>query len=66
MQPHQERVVTELNDLREKLTKLAAFISGNAAFGKLDAEDQGLLRQQRDVMSEYLIVIEARIARFPS
>ena len=64
MQPHQERVVTESNELREKLTKLAAFISGNKTFEALPAEDQSLLRQQRDIMSEYLDVLGARIARF--
>lgn len=64
MQPHQERVVTESNELREKLTKLTAFISGNAAFGKLDAKEQGRLRRQRDIMSDYLDVLGERIAAF--
>lgn len=64
MQPHQERVVTESNELREKLTRLTAFISGNEAFGKLEEKDQNLLRQQRDIMIEYLDVLGERIARF--
>jgi hypothetical protein len=64
MQPHQERVVAESNELRERVTKLTAFISGNETFGKLDAKDQSLLRQQRDIMTEYLDVLGERIARF--
>jgi hypothetical protein len=64
MQPHQERVVAESNELRERLTKLTAFISGNEAFNKLDATDQVLLREQRDVMGEYLDILGHRIARF--
>ena len=64
MEPHQERVIAESNDLRMKLTKLTAFISGNDAFEKLAAQDQDLLRQQRDIMGEYLDILGQRIARF--
>jgi len=64
MQPHQERVVAESNELRDRLTKLVAFISGNEAFGKLDASEQSLLRAQRDAMQEYFDILHQRIARF--
>lgn len=64
MKPHQERVVAESNEVREKLTNHAAFIDGNEDFGKLDAGDQSLLRQQRDIMADYLDVLGKRIARF--
>jgi hypothetical protein len=64
MQPHQERVVAESNELREKLTKLTAFISGSETFKTLDAEDQDLLRRQRSHMGDYLDVLGERIARF--
>ena len=66
MQPFQERVLTERKELREKLTLLTSFISGNPGFRALDAEDQRLLRTQRNIMSEYLDVLEDRIARFPA
>ena len=64
MQEYQERVVAESDELRERLTKLVAFISVGGAFDKLDAEDQSLLRQQRDIMGEYLNALCERIARF--
>lgn len=64
MAPHEERVVAESNDLREKLTKLSAFISGNEAFRKLNSDDQCLLRRQRGIMADYLDVLVERIARF--
>jgi hypothetical protein len=64
MQPHQERVVAESNELRERLTKLTAFISGNDAFKTLSVADQALLRSQRDVMQEYFDILGQRIARF--
>jgi hypothetical protein len=66
MKPHEERVVAEADDMGERLTKLTAFISGNAAFTSLDMENQQLLRRQRDVMSEYLYVLGERIALFPA
>lgn len=64
MQPHQERVVAESNELRERLTKLTAFIISNETFEKLNETDQSLLRQQRDIMGEYLDVLGQRVARF--
>jgi hypothetical protein len=64
MQPHQERVVAESNELLDRLTKLTAFISGNDAFKSLAAEDQDLLRRQRDIMGDYLEILGMRIARF--
>ena len=64
MQPHQERVVAEANELRERFTKLTAFISGSDTFKTLDAQDQELLRRQRSYMGDYLDVLGERIARF--
>jgi hypothetical protein len=64
LQPHQERVVAESNELRGRLMKLAAFIDCNEAFKALDWDDRELLRDQREVMGEYLSILERRIARF--
>jgi crAss001_48 related protein len=64
MLPHQERVFVESKELREKLMKLTAFISGNEAFGKLDAKGQSLLLEQREVMRQYLDILCERIDRF--
>lgn len=64
MQPHQERVVAESNELRDRLMKLTAFISGSEVFKALASEDQHLLREQRDHMADYLDVLGKRIARF--
>lgn len=63
MQPHQERVVAESNELRERLTKLTAFIGGDI-FYSLDVADQELLKSQRVLMDAYLDVLGRRIARF--
>jgi len=66
MKPHEERVVAEANELREKLTKLTAFICKGEAFTSLDLENQQLLRRQRDLMGEYLDVLGERIKLFPA
>lgn len=63
MLPHQERVVTEANDLREKLNKLSAFIGGDI-FKKLDMEDRDLLIAQRVFMDAYFGILRQRIDRF--
>lgn len=63
MQPHEERVVAESNDLRQKIDKLSAFIGGNI-FNKLDLEDRDLLVAQRVFMDAYFGILRQRIARF--
>jgi hypothetical protein len=63
MLPHQERVVAESNDLRQKLDKLSAFIGGDI-FNKLDREDRDLLIAQRVFMDAYFGILRQRSARF--
>jgi hypothetical protein len=63
MQPHQERVVAESNELRTKLDKLSEFIGGDV-FKKLDLEDRDLLVAQRVFMDAYFGILRQRIARF--
>lgn len=63
MQPYQERVIAESNDLRDKLNKLEAFINSDA-FNDLDREDRQLLRRQCFYMDDYFEVLRKRIARF--
>lgn len=64
MLPHQQRVVDEQVELSDKLVKLSAFISGGPVFTTLPARDQDLLRRQRDCMTEYHEILEARIGAF--
>jgi hypothetical protein len=66
MQPHQERVVTEKQDLDEKLAKLKAFclVPGNKIFDGLSAADKELLLAQHSVMEKYSEILHKRIAAF--
>lgn len=65
MKPHEERVVVEASELKEKLDRLDSFISG-AVFGDLPGEDRDLLLRQRAAMRTYHQLLEKRIARFPA
>ncbi len=63
MQPHQQRVVTEKNELAEKLTKLNAFIGGEIYNG-LPPEERIRLAKQAGVMKDYLDILSDRINAF--
>lgn len=64
MQPHQQRVVDERDDLADKLTKLNSFI-GKDMFNSLPAEERIRLARQATVMKDYLDILNDRINAFP-
>jgi hypothetical protein len=63
MQPHQQRVVTERDELAEKLTKLNAF-TGTAVFTGLPEAEQFRLTRQAGIMKDYLDILNDRINAF--
>lgn len=63
-QPHQERVVQEARELREKSDKLYEFIDNNNIYHKLDIEEQDRLKQQLMAMQYYLTILVERIENF--
>jgi hypothetical protein len=63
MQPHQERVVVERDELSEKIGKLRTFTNG-AVFSTLPYEERGLLTRQYLAMSNYLDILNRRIEAF--
>lgn len=64
LQPHEQRVVEERNDLKTKTEKLNEFIGHNDMFEKLSDVDQEDLKVQLDIMFQYLEVLDKRISRF--
>ena len=64
MQPHQQRVLDEAAELKDKVVKLGMFVDGNPLFLGLDNTQQGLLRAQLGAMRAYLEVLSIRIASF--
>ena len=65
MQPHQERVVTEKQELDEKLAKLKVFIfEDGKIFNTLAAEERDRLERQYTAMKQYSDVLGNRIAAF--
>ncbi|AUR95279.1 protein of unknown function DUF2829 [Vibrio phage 1.205.O._10N.222.51.A7] len=61
LMPHQKRMVTERNQLKDKITKLADFIGHNKLFLTLNGTQKELLREQCECMCEYLEALESRI-----
>jgi hypothetical protein len=64
LQPHQQRVVTERDELNTKLAALKGFIKGSQVFASLSAEEQDRLKRQADVMTDYSDILQERINAF--
>jgi len=64
MEAHQERVVIEQSELREKLDKLKHFIMESPIFKTLPKEEQSRLNRQYDAMLEYYNILGERITAF--
>lgn len=63
MQPHQLKVVEEKEILEVKLRKLNEFMEG-AVFAGLEEREQGLLKKQALIMSDYVGVLVERIGQW--
>lgn len=63
LQPHQKRVVEEQQELLVKTTKLGMFFS-SPQFRLLDAAEQERLNRQWQLMQQYGLVLDERIAAF--
>ena len=64
LQPHQQRVVEEYNELVEKTSKLGAFILDNPIYRSLEEDEQKDMKIQYDAMCIYCDALESRIKRF--
>lgn len=63
MQPHEQRVVAERDDLKERFEKLEAFLDGDI-FRNMTVRDRTLLRRQYGHMEGYLKMLDLRIKYF--
>lgn len=63
MQEWQQRIITEYDELSQKILKLVEFVFGEQ-FSKLPTTDQTLLRAQLGAMSSYSAILELRMQRF--
>ena len=64
MQPHQQRVIQERDELKTKATALSEFIGNSAVFETIDADEQERLKEQCETMGRYLEILDSRIAAF--
>lgn len=62
--PHQQRVIDEKAARDGEISRLAAFIDGNAMFATLPTDEQARMRRQLDVMRELSVILGERIAAF--
>jgi hypothetical protein len=65
MAPHQQRVVEELEQLRERRDKLGLFWQ-NPLFKALPTDEQERMGRQFDIMVQYERVLQERIDHFPA
>lgn len=64
LQPHQQRVVMEKEELDKRARALSEFIGTSHTFTTLDPAEQERLKGQNDVMWQYSEILGARIAAF--
>ena len=63
MEPYQQRVVREKEELDKKIEKLMAFF-GTELYRNLSDEEKDLLDEQYRIMQDYSSVLGQRIDRF--
>jgi hypothetical protein len=64
LQPYQQRVVAERDELQTKINALGAFIASNLTFAMLPDEERSRLYRQHRHMTDYCAVLSERIAAF--
>lgn len=62
--PYQEKVLIELRDIEEKLSKLLTFMATDIIYSKLKTDDKFLLIQQSQAMKLYISILEHRVSKF--
>ena len=61
--PHQQRVVAERDEVKDRLDKLISFLQKGKP-DNIDDENWSLLEEQRDAMNWYYVVLDSRIELF--
>lgn len=62
--PHQQRVLDEMRELTERLSKLDAFILENPVYLGLPVSERDRLGKQSKAMAAYAGILNERIAQF--
>ena len=64
LQPHQQRVVEESQELLGRIERLQAF-TDSPVFAELDSAERDRLLRQMSAMADYATVLAERINAFP-
>jgi hypothetical protein len=63
--PYQERVIQEHSELQQKIEGLTVFINDSESpFKYLNQEEQQLLKEQLNIMDQYIQILFKRITNF--
>jgi hypothetical protein len=62
--PHQQKVITEANEIGKKVYKINEFISLNPLFKVLGDLEQARLLKQSGIMFAYYEILKERISAF--
>ena len=62
LQPHQQRVIAERDELRGRISKLRKFLDGETP--EMPAAEFRRLQLQHTIMTAYLAVLDERILNF--
>jgi len=62
--PHQQRVIVERRELKDRLLKLRIFINNSPVFRTLSEDEQDRLGRQMLIMQLYLDVLSERVYSF--
>lgn len=66
MQPHEERVVKERDELDEKIGKLCDFIGSSKIYKSLPEPERSRLSVQLHYMQGYSHILHERVRSFPA
>lgn len=61
MEEFQKRMVEELQELKDRITKLDAFVHNNPKYEELDKQERILQAMQLGAMTQYASVLTARL-----
>lgn len=64
LQPHQQRVVIERDQLSDAANKLSVFINDDEKFQPLDEAEKARMIKQNSLQHQLVVVLNERIAYF--
>lgn len=64
LQPYQQTVIEEYNDLQDRMSKLKDYIKNNPEYKSLPADERGALIILRGAMENYEYILKVIVDKF--